>query len=95
MSASPGTAIGLVVAAALVLPWSPAQAQEETVSAKTLFETNCSACHSLDLPRSQHLDRNNWEWVMEDMVKKFGCNWLTSEQQQRIIDYLVEHHGPQ
>lgn len=59
-----------------------------------LFETQCAACHSLDLPRSQHLDRNNWEWVMDDMVNKFGAKWITPDQQKLIIDYLVATHGP-
>lgn len=65
------------------------------MSPKQLFETNCSACHSLDLPRSQHLDRQTWRWVMDDMVNEFGATWITETQQRKIIDYLVEHHGPQ
>lgn len=62
---------------------------------KKLFETHCSACHSLELPRSQHLDRDTWRWVMDDMVNKYGATWITEKQQERILDYLVEHYGPQ
>ena len=68
---------------------------ENVEKGEKLFETHCSVCHALDLPRSQHLDRNNWEWVVEDMVKKFGATWITPEQQKLIIDYLVVAHGPQ
>ena len=61
---------------------------------KKLFETHCSVCHSLELPRSQRLDRNTWRWVMDDMVNKYGATWITEKQQERIIDYLTENHGP-
>jgi hypothetical protein len=62
---------------------------------KKLFETHCGVCHSLELPRSQRLDRNTWRWVMDDMVDKYGATWITEKQQERIIDYLTENYGPQ
>ncbi|MDT8404996.1 hypothetical protein [Sulfuriflexus sp.] len=62
---------------------------------KALFEMHCAACHSLELPRSQRLDRNTWRWVMDDMVNEFGATWITEDQQRVIIDYLVENHGPE
>jgi hypothetical protein len=61
---------------------------------KALFETHCSACHSLELPRSQRLDRKTWQWVMDDMVNTFGATWITEQQQRLIIDYLVKNYGP-
>lgn len=61
---------------------------------KELFETHCGACHSLDLPRSQRLDRANWKWVIDDMVNQFGATWLTEEQQKLILEYVVETYGP-
>ena len=66
---------------------------EELQRGKQLFEGICSACHSLDLPRSQRLTRPDWEWVLEDMVKKFGCP-INEEQGALILEYLVEFHGP-
>ena len=63
-------------------------------SPKVLFETHCSACHSLELPRSQRLNRNTWRWVVDDMVNEFGATWLTEQQQRIIIDYLVKNYGP-
>lgn len=61
---------------------------------RELFETHCGACHSLELPRSQRLDRNTWRWVVDDMVDQFGATWITEAQQRAIIDYLAEHYGP-
>lgn len=59
---------------------------------KKLFETHCSVCHSLELPRSQRLDRSTWRWVVDDMVNKYGATWITEKQQERIIDYLAENY---
>ena len=55
---------------------------------------NCSPCHSMRLVTQQRLDRNNWEWVMEDMIKKFGATWISPELRAIIVDYLVQHYGP-
>lgn len=71
----------------------PSKSMVETAP-KELFETHCGVCHSLELPRSQRLDRNTWRWVMDDMVNKYGTIWITEKQQERIIDYLAENHGP-
>ncbi|HEX9812048.1 MAG TPA: hypothetical protein VGA88_08180 [Burkholderiales bacterium] len=86
--------VPLLLAGAPALAWAGEPAAKEIEPGKQLFETHCRVCHSLDLPRSQHLDRNNWEWVMDDMVKKFGAIWITPEQQKLIVDYLVTAHGP-
>ena len=94
--------VRLAVVAALfaapVLTFAEKEAGQEELSAqlrqgKEVFETMCGACHSLSLPKSQRLNRANWEWVLDDMVKKFGCP-LDEEQQVLIVDYLVETHGP-
>ncbi|MGD2073882.1 MAG: cytochrome c [Gammaproteobacteria bacterium] len=74
----------------------PGQASkpQSVTSPQQLFETNCGACHSLELPRSQRLDRNTWRWVVDDMVNQFGATWITEEQQRIIVDYLAENYGP-
>jgi hypothetical protein len=41
----------------------------------------------------QRLDRANWEWVMDDMIDKYGATWIDPVLRERIVDYLVEHHG--
>jgi mono/diheme cytochrome c family protein len=64
------------------------------MSPEELFTTVCSSCHSLALPKSQNLDRGNWEWVIEDM-KEFGCSKIIGDEYKaKIVDYLVEHYGP-
>ena len=71
-----------------------APSAEPLAEGKQRFEAYCGTCHSLELPKSQRLDRANWEWVMDDMVNQYGAKWLTAEDQQLIIDYLVSAHGP-
>ena len=85
----------LLLALVPVLATAAEPSQKEIAQGKKLFEAHCPVCHSLELPRSQHLDRNNWEWVMDDMVNKYGAKWITPAQQKLIIDYLVAKHGPQ
>ena len=95
----------ILILSALLLPYGargadqgpeppPEPVDEPNANAKQLFENNCGVCHSLELPRSQRLNRDTWSWVMDDMVNQFGLTWLTEEQQKRIIDYLAEHYGP-
>lgn len=68
---------------------------ERLAEGKKRFEAYCGTCHSLDLPKSQRLNRANWEWVMDDMVNQYGATWLTPEDQELIIDYLVSAYGPE
>ena len=58
-----------------------------------LYVAYCSPCHSLELVHAQKLDRTTWEWVMEDMVKKYGATWIAPEEQEIIIDYLTANYG--
>lgn len=71
-----------------VLVWG-----EEPVG-QALFEARCGLCHSLEVPQSQRLDRATWEWVIDDMVNKFGASFITPEEQKVILEYLVANHGP-
>ena len=78
-----------------ILPPTPKpEAASGEVPAEQLYQWYCAACHSLELVESQRLSRADWEWVMEDMVTKYGGSWITADEQAGIIDYLVEHHGP-
>jgi cytochrome c5 len=54
---------------------------------------HCSVCHSYSLVEQQRLDRANWDWVMDDMIDKYGATWIDPVLRERIVDYLVEHHG--
>lgn len=74
-----------------------AAGQDKPLTAEATWEVvrgNCSPCHSIRLVTQQRLDRANWEWVMEDMVKKYGATWISKDLQKIIIDYLVKHYGP-
>ena len=75
------------------LVWA-GESEDRLQQGRQLFETHCVVCHSLELPRSQQLNRATWEWVVSDMVNEFGATWLTEEQQKLIIDYLVVNYGP-
>ena len=56
---------------------------------------HCSVCHSYGLVEQQRLDRANWDWVMDDMIDKYGATWIDPALRERIVNYLVEHHGPE
>lgn len=58
-----------------------------------LYRQSCQPCHSLDLVEHQRLDRDDWEWVLEDMVEIYGATWITPKQQERLLDYLSERLG--
>lgn len=75
---------------------APAQAKRDYFAELTpqqLFEQTCSSCHNLDLPKSQRLDRANWEWVVEDMIN-YGLMGVPKQHLDRLIDYLAETYGP-
>jgi len=67
----------------------------EAVTPERLTHAYCSACHNFLLVRKQRLNRAMWQWVMDDMVVKFGAGWITPEEQEIIIDYLVQRYGPE
>ena len=75
------------------LVWA-GESEDRLQQGRQLFETHCVVCHSLELPRSQQLNRATWEWVVSDMVNEFGASWITVEQQKLIVDYLIANHGP-
>ena len=83
------------IIASLLTPALVWAGDEPAGEGKALFEDNCSACHTLALPQSQQLDRNGWEWVVDDMVNEMGLNWLNENELTLIIDHLVEHYGPE
>ncbi len=87
--------IALLLFPALVGAMENTSPPERLAEGRKRFELHCSACHSLALPRSQHLDRKTWKWVIDDMVAEFGATLLRQEDQKLILDYLVHEHGPE
>jgi hypothetical protein len=98
-------AVLVALAGPLAAP-SPFQAPADAQTARTappgaealpaaVVRGHCSVCHSYRLVEQQRLDRANWDWVMDDMIDKYGATWIDPALRERIVDYLVEHHGPQ
>jgi hypothetical protein len=73
---------------------APSRGEREAPLPPETVRGHCSVCHSFQVVESQQLDRANWEWVMEDMIVKYGATWIDDGLRERIVDYLVEHHGP-
>lgn len=63
--------------------------------ASGVVQGHCGVCHSYQLVEQQRLNRANWQWVMDDMIDKYGATWIDPPLRERIVDYLVEHHGPE
>jgi len=71
---------------------TPAGGTADT-EAKALFESKCSACHSLSRPLSRNRERKWWVETVTRMQKVNGCN-ITDGEAQAIIDYLAKIRGP-
>ena len=74
-------------------PTNPAPLSTD-MSPKEMYIAYCGACHSVDLVESQRLSRDDWAWVMQDMVDDYGGGWIKPDEQKIIIDYLAENFGP-
>lgn len=61
--------------------------------ATALFESKCSACHSVNRPLGKTKDRAGWTATVTRMQKVNGCE-ITDEEAQTIIDYLARIRGP-
>lgn len=69
---------------------SRAYAEKQTDS-KELFESTCSQCHSLDVPRGERLTRDGWTSIVSRM-KSNGCV-ITDAEAKTLIDYLAKEFG--
>jgi hypothetical protein len=54
----------------------------------------CIACHSFQLITRQGMSRGMWENTIELMVERHGMFELDPEEEELILDYLVQHFGP-
>ncbi|MBU0728342.1 MAG: hypothetical protein KKA70_01240 [Proteobacteria bacterium] len=65
----------------------------ENITPKALFEKKCQACHELDVPKSQKLDKNGWDGIMSWMTSMGGAN-ISDDEALIIRDYLAENYCP-
>jgi hypothetical protein len=59
--------------------------------AKALFEKKCSACHSIDRPKSKKKTAEEWQATVMRMKNVNGCP-ITDEEAQIILDYLTRNY---
>ena len=59
---------------------------------KTLFDTKCSACHSLDRPTARHETKEKWASIVKEMQGK-KADWISDADASKIVDYLALEHG--
>jgi mono/diheme cytochrome c family protein len=85
-------AMYLLIIIFLALSSTPVHSGEETVDAKSLFEKNCSRCHTIERPKSKKKTKEGWETTVMRMKKVNGCP-ITDEEAQIIIDYLTRNYG--
>ena len=60
--------------------------------ARSLFLDACTACHTLDRIRVQHLSKEEWRGVIAGMLSE-GVP-LTDEETTLLVEYLAENFGP-
>jgi len=61
--------------------------------ARTLFRDACTACHTLDRVRVQHLNQNEWRHLIAGMLSE-GVP-LTDEETSVLVEYLARYFGPE
>jgi hypothetical protein len=61
--------------------------------ARALFRDACTACHTLDRVRVQHLSKDEWRHLIAGMLSE-GVP-LTDDETSLLTDYLAENFGPE
>ncbi len=59
--------------------------------ARALFLDACTACHTLDRVRVQHLSKDEWRHLIAGMLSE-GVP-LTDDETSLLVDYLAENFG--
>ena len=83
------------------LALSPIQAQNDLPTyglpeapGRDLVLANCMACHSGAIVAANHLSRERWDALIDQMREKNGMWELTPETRSAILDYLEAHQRP-
>ena len=59
---------------------------------KSIFETKCSVCHSLDRPKSRKETKEKWAGIVKEMQGK-KADWISDAEAAKIVDYLAAEYG--
>jgi len=83
-----------VLALFAILPFVSSQHlwAEESGNAKSLFESKCGTCHSVEKPKSGKKTREEWETTVMRM-KNVNMAPISSKEAKIITDYLASHYG--
>lgn len=90
----PRGACRVLVMAVLVVLATPLLAScALRASGEELVQQECTRCHTLAPIEVASKTGNEWEDTVYKMIKH-GAD-LSDSQVMRVVDYLVENHGPQ
>jgi mono/diheme cytochrome c family protein len=75
-------------------PAAPAAAAPAAPAAdgKSIFETKCSVCHSLDRPKALKETKEKWASIVKEMQAK-KADWISDAEAAKIVDYLAAEYG--
>ncbi|MCX7794285.1 MAG: hypothetical protein N2257_07795 [Thermodesulfovibrionales bacterium] len=59
---------------------------------KEIVQTKCSICHNLEIVISQRLNRDEWNDIVERMMR-WGAPVETTEERKIIVEYLSTNFG--
>lgn len=83
-----------VLAAGTALATGAARAASDAGSpAQKLYQSRCSACHSLDRPEKKNKDRVGWERTVSRM-RGYSPGQLSENEATAILEYLVRTRAP-
>lgn len=86
--------IGVVIAISGFAARADETATLKAAPGHDIVEGYCSACHSLDYPRSNalFLDRKGWQSEVDKMIKAYGAP-IGAGDAKTIVDYLSANYG--
>lgn len=67
-------------------------AQPSGSEGKTILESSCTSCHSLDLVAGKELTKEEWEGIVASM-KAMGAE-VSDSQIAVLVEYLAKNFGP-
>lgn len=71
---------------------SAADSASADAAAKKLLDTACTSCHDLGLVVEQHLGKDEWSGIIQNMVAKGAP--VTDKDSPALVEYLVKMYGP-